>query len=343
MSPSTSAPAPTPAPGLVQAPSIPIPSANLSSAAPLASSTTSHSAAHSAAPPTSTAPPTSQTNPSTQTQADPLFICIECSYPVQSLYTAYSSADDKSLGRGVRLTQCPRCKRFADKYVEHDFVVLFIDMVLIKPQVYRHLLFNHLGRTDDKLDGSIKRLGVLLLLFDVYLTWARIEKSIPTSHPQILSQPIVVQYLFFRTPPPFSPLLRALRFCFCLTESLLFHATIRFLSFYLLRFPRPNAVSTALLVSSCTKLFPILMVIWKYDVPAAARSVGWAVVVNNVEALRILLNVDYVRAAALTGAGAVVRAGVSGAVLRAAGLGGEETGGGWEGWGEWVGGMMGWG
>jgi hypothetical protein len=35
----------------------------------------------------------------------------------------------------VRLTQCPRCKRFADKYVEHDNVVLFIDLVLIKPQV----------------------------------------------------------------------------------------------------------------------------------------------------------------------------------------------------------------
>jgi hypothetical protein len=65
----------------------------------------------------------------------PLFICIECSFPVNSLYTIYSSADDHSLGRGVRLTQCPRCKRFADKYVEHDFVVLFIDMVLIKPQV----------------------------------------------------------------------------------------------------------------------------------------------------------------------------------------------------------------
>jgi hypothetical protein len=39
------------------------------------------------------------------------------------------------LGKGVRLTQCPRCKRFADKYVEHDFIVLFIDLVLIKPQV----------------------------------------------------------------------------------------------------------------------------------------------------------------------------------------------------------------
>lgn len=62
-------------------------------------------------------------------------ICIECRFPVSNLYTTYSKADDKALGKGVRLTQCPQCKRFADKYVEHDFVVLFIDLVLIKPQV----------------------------------------------------------------------------------------------------------------------------------------------------------------------------------------------------------------
>ena len=62
-------------------------------------------------------------------------ICISCTYPVSHLYTTYSRADDRSLGKGVRLTQCPRCKRFADKYVEHDFVVLFIDLVLTKPQV----------------------------------------------------------------------------------------------------------------------------------------------------------------------------------------------------------------
>lgn len=112
----------------------------------------------------------------------------------------------------------------------------------------------------------------------------------------------------------------------CFAESIHFHLTIRLLSAWLLGFRRSNAVSTALLVSSCTKLFPILMVIWKYDVPAAARSVGWAVVVNNVEALRILLNVDYVRAAALVGCGALVRAAVSRAILAAVGL--VE----WEGW-----------
>jgi hypothetical protein len=51
------------------------------------------------------------------------------------LYTTYSKADDRALGKGVRLTQCPNCKGFADKYVEHDFVVLFIDLVLIKSEV----------------------------------------------------------------------------------------------------------------------------------------------------------------------------------------------------------------
>ncbi|KAI9841960.1 MAG: sterol homeostasis protein [Sclerophora amabilis] len=307
-------------------------------------------------------------------------ICIECRYPVHQLYTTYSAADDLSLGKGVRLTQCPRCKRFADKYVEHDFVVLFIDLVLIKPQVYRHLLFNRLGREDDRFDvsnivlspklyvggggevygenlytyddaktkPSIIRLGTLLLLFDVYLTWARIEKQSPKASAASLSssssspahafghlaaQPIVLQYLFF--------------LFLCLTESILFHVTIRLLTQVLLSYHRPNSVSTALLVSSCTKLFPILMVIWDYDVPAAARSVGWAVVVNNIEALRILLDCGYVMAALLAGTGAFVRFASGWCVLRAIGL--EQAAGRWGGggladlgqWGRYIGGLLG--
>lgn len=101
-------------------------------------------------------------------------ICIECCCPVSQLYHVLHSGNPKSaaptpkpsisnlaglpsphkpntnahkapetktkpkntgIGSDVRLMQCPRCKRFADKYVEHDFVVLFIDLVLVKPQV----------------------------------------------------------------------------------------------------------------------------------------------------------------------------------------------------------------
>ncbi|KAI5788331.1 Arv1-like family-domain-containing protein [Geopyxis carbonaria] len=283
-------------------------------------------------PPPSVPPSPHTTSSPPSPSPPPLFICIECSFPVSSLYTAYSSADDRQLGRGVRLTQCPRCKSFADKYVEHDFVVLFIDLVLIKPQVYRHLLFNRLaGRRDEsRLDPSIVRLGILLLLFDVYLTWVRIERVIAGergsgSESGLLKSAIFIQYMFF--------------LLLCLTESLLFHMTIRLLARFLLGFRRPNAVSTALLVSSCTKLFPILMVIWKYDVPAAAKSVGWAVVVNNIEALRILLGTDYLRAAGLAGAGAIVRAVASQGILSWMGLWRQSNG--WSlgvaEWGEWVG------
>lgn len=87
-------------------------------------------------------------------------------------------------------------------------------------------------------------------------------------------------------------------------------------------YARPNSVSTALLVSSSTKLFPILMVIWEYDVPAAARSLGWAVVANNIEALKILLDCGYLPAAILASVGALSRWVVGKGILLAAGLDG---------------------
>ncbi|KAF2098703.1 Arv1-like protein [Rhizodiscina lignyota] len=255
-------------------------------------------------------------------------MCIECRYPVKSLYTTYSKADDRSLGKGVRLTQCPRCKRFADKYVEHDFVVLFIDLVLIKPQVYRHLLFNRLGREDDRFDDSIIRLAVLLLLFDVYLTWARIEKSSHPAHTDnplppspLSSQPLVLQYLFF--------------LALCAISTLAFHLPIRLLCKYpphylstetqggfgiFPYYPHPNPLSTALLVSSCTKLFPLLLIVWEYDLPSSASAVSWAVIVNNIAALEILMDCGYVRAALLVAIGAGCRATLSWAVLRAVGM-----------------------
>lgn len=313
-------------------------------------------------------------------------ICIECRYPISTLYTTYSKADDKALGKGVRLTQCPRCKRFADKYVEHDYVVQFIDLVLIKPQVYRHLLFNELGRDvdiEEKFDVSnpppppptlsppptsalspghfqdpeplseskIIRFGTLLLLFDVYLTWARIEKATSSSaiasrSPLVSSssatsdhngtavngmgpalgavegsylatQPILLQYLFFLV--------------LCALETLSFHLPIRILLSLrlpsLLRkvvpyYPHPALVSTAILVSSFTKLFPLLLLVWQYDLPSSASAVSWAVIINNVAALEILLDCGYVRAALLCAVGAVCRAAVGWCTLQAVGIGG---------------------
>jgi len=234
--------------------------------------------------------------------------------------------------------------------------------------VYRHLLFNRLGRDDDKFDvshpafelrashellthaqRSIIRLGILLLLFDVYLTWARIEKlSLPavltphsslaqntsttlnvSNHPPsnsvlLQTQPLILQYLFF--------------LLLVTTSTLAFHLPIRLLCSLnpthvpsLFRriwtslvpyYPHRTPISTALLVSSCTKLFPILLIIWEYDLPSSATAVSWAVIVNNVAALEILMGCGYVRAGFLVGVGGAARMVVAGSVLRFVGLGG---------------------
>ncbi|KAL8890787.1 MAG: hypothetical protein Q9215_002091 [Flavoplaca cf. flavocitrina] len=293
-------------------------------------------------------------------------ICIECRYPVPRLYhvlhsgkngfqkpppinrstkpTPPNSAKKGDIpartkakpapavaGGDVRLTQCPRCKRFADKYVEHDYVVLFIDLVLVKPQVYRHLLFNRLGRDDDELDPSILRLGILLLLFDVYLTWSRIE-SLPhmTASSPVPHLPILLQYAFY--------------LLLCAGMTVAQHLTIRWLahiaglgarSRYVeseMRYEAPddaavrstpNGISTALFVSSCMKLFPILMVVWRYnDVGGSVgRGVEWAVAVQNLEALRILLECGYLGAASLVGAGWLARWAIGRLTLGFVGLG----------------------
>jgi hypothetical protein len=85
-------------------------------------------------------------------------ICIECRHPVKTLWR--EGAGDKSTGHNIRLTVCKNCGRFCDKYVEHDFVVLFIDLVLIKPQVYRHLLHNTLMKDDDEFAVGSSYLGM---------------------------------------------------------------------------------------------------------------------------------------------------------------------------------------
>ncbi|KAJ2752699.1 sterol homeostasis protein, partial [Coemansia nantahalensis] len=93
-------------------------------------------------------------------------VCIECGSPVSSLYTEYGAGH-------IRLTQCDACKCFADKYVEHDVVIKFIDMLLHKPQVYRHLLVNKLEFRQPTIERNIGKLGILLVLFNVYIDWFR--------------------------------------------------------------------------------------------------------------------------------------------------------------------------
>jgi lipid intermediate transporter len=78
------------------------------------------------------------------------------------------------------------------------------------------------------------------------------------------------------------------------------------------------------------------MVVWKYEDAGGqvARGVRWAVAVQNLEALRILLGVSYWKAGVLVLAGRAAEGLVEGVLLSLGRLGG--VGGtfglGWEGW-----------
>lgn len=180
------------------------------------------------------------------------------------------------------------------------------------------------------LQPSITRLGTLLLLFDVYLTWSRIERLLSqlTVSSPIPQLPILLQYAFY--------------LLFCATTTAAQHLSIRWLAGVTglgVRLKEeddasgqdadgsarstPNGISTALFVSSCMKLFPILMVVWKYDDAGGSvgRGVEWAVAVQNLEALRILLECGYVGAAGLVGVGWMARWGVARLILGSVGLG----------------------
>lgn len=204
-------------------------------------------------------------------------ICIECgNLEIDCLYDRYESDY-------IKLTICPECNKIVDKYIEFDNVILFIDVLLLKQQAYRHLAYN-LTETEMMKDESthkhntprlpffkrykqILRLLLMIMLFEVYLIWAYEEKksthSMVVSH--ILTQSVQIQYLFFILK------LFSQQVVYSTSIILLFHwfGFTKQLSKTLLphyQFAYKNLVLlTTILISSSIRLFPILMLIWPYD------------------------------------------------------------------------------
>lgn len=61
--------------------------------------------------------------------------CIECGKPVPRLY-------EELVKGNIALFQCEACGKVADKYVEYEFTLVFLNLILCKSRMYRHVLFN---------------------------------------------------------------------------------------------------------------------------------------------------------------------------------------------------------
>ncbi|KAG0012756.1 sterol homeostasis protein [Entomortierella chlamydospora] len=196
---------------------------------------------------------------------------------VSSLYTEYSKGN-------IRLTYCEHCKKLADKYVEHDFVIIFVDMMLHKKPVYRHLLFNRLPYRDTGIDPNVFKLGVLLILFDVYIKWFRLEQEATVIDVSFSQHALVFQYLYI--------------LFLCIIEFLSFHFGVRLIvslwyggRYAILKY---NYITTTLIISSFAKMLLILMVIWDYtELEHSWHLVNFIVLTSNIEALSVFLDTGY--------------------------------------------------
>ncbi|KAI8978534.1 Arv1 protein, partial [Pilobolus umbonatus] len=197
-------------------------------------------------------------------------ICVECGASVHNLYTQYSKDN-------IRLTTCEECNQFADKYIEHDFVIIFIDMLLHKPQVYRHLLYNRISEQKG-VEPHVFRFAILLILFEVYIKWFRLERY-HSDYDTILHQPLYYQYLYILT--------------LCIYEFIVFHCSVIALVRFYVKQVKYNYVSMALIISSFGKMLLILMVIWDYRQLEYSWLVSIIVLASNTEALSVYLNLSY--------------------------------------------------
>ncbi|KAL0247111.1 hypothetical protein I308_104146 [Cryptococcus tetragattii IND107] len=63
-------------------------------------------------------------------------VCTTCACPADYIYTTYKTKSN------IRLAVCPRCNHFVDPLIEHPSLLLLLDLILLKPRVFLHLLFN---------------------------------------------------------------------------------------------------------------------------------------------------------------------------------------------------------
>ncbi|XP_012530237.1 protein ARV1 [Monomorium pharaonis] len=87
-----------------------------------------------------------------------MYICINCGAECKELFRRYCPSV-------LKILKCEKCGLLADKYIEYDPVVVFVDLILIEKQAYRHLLYNSNFK-------SYWKIGITLWLAESFRAWS---------------------------------------------------------------------------------------------------------------------------------------------------------------------------
>ncbi|ONK69694.1 uncharacterized protein A4U43_C05F25760 [Asparagus officinalis] len=87
--------------------------------------------------------------------------CVNCGWGIERLFVQYSPGN-------IRLMKCESCKVVADPYIECEFMILLIDLILHKTKAYRHLLYNMLNLEASDVKGILWKSSLINFLLDAY-------------------------------------------------------------------------------------------------------------------------------------------------------------------------------
>ncbi|XP_010904636.1 protein ARV 2 isoform X1 [Elaeis guineensis] len=85
--------------------------------------------------------------------------CVNCGRGIKTLFVQYSPGN-------IRLMKCDNCKAVADPYIECEFMIILIDLILHKTKAYRHLLYNMLNLDADDTKGVFLKSSFVYFLLD---------------------------------------------------------------------------------------------------------------------------------------------------------------------------------
>jgi hypothetical protein len=112
--------------------------------------------------------------------------CVQCLEPAETLYRTYTREST------IKLSQCAVCGNNVDNYCEREWLLVVIDIVLLREEAYRHVIFNRL-RDFNVRENYSKSLHFVVgsSVLNAYLLW---EAHSSSQHPD---DPILESSVWF--------------------------------------------------------------------------------------------------------------------------------------------------
>ncbi|KAJ4914660.1 Arv1-like protein [Raphanus sativus] len=191
--------------------------------------------------------------------AESEYRCVGCGFRVKSLFIQYSPGN-------IRLMKCGNCKEVADEYIECERMIIFIDLVLHRPKVYRHVLFNEINQETVNIQHLLWKLVFAYILLDSYRSLLLGRTNEQTSL-VLITVKVLIDVL-------------STNFAFLCSFALAAKSLLNEVS-------RKREILLGILISSYFKIFLLAMLVWEFPV-TVIFIIDILVLTSNSMALKVM-------------------------------------------------------